>query len=72
MKEAVFLNDGIFEAAGGKFEGSSNAININGNKSKVSINVCKDEAGNVIGGSIMLCRLTDQLKMQAVHCLIQV
>lgn len=51
MKEAVFLNDGIFEAAGGKFEGSSNAININGNKSKVSINVCKDEAGNVIGGS---------------------
>ena len=62
MKEAVFLNDGIFEAAGGKFEGSSNAININGNKSKVSINVCKDEAGNVIGGSNNVVQIDGPIK----------
>ena len=62
MKEAVYLNDGIFEAAGGKFEGSSNAININGNKSKVSINVCKDEAGNVIGGSNNVVQIDGPIK----------
>ena len=62
MKEAVYLNDGIFEAAGGKFEGSSNAININGNKSKVSINVCKDEAGNVISGSNNVVQIDGPIK----------
>lgn len=62
MKEAVYLNDGIFEAAGGKFEGSSNAININGNKSKVSINVCKDEAGNVIGCSNNVVQIDGPIK----------
>lgn len=62
MKEAVYLNDGIFEAAGGKFEGSSNTININGNKSKVSINVCKDEAGNVIGGSNNVVQIDGPIK----------
>ena len=62
MEEAVYLNNGIFEAAGGKFEGSSNAIDITGSESKVSINVCKDETGNVVGSGDNVVQIDGAIK----------